>query len=70
MAVKLVQLTSIIMVVLVVLLGVTFVLGFETNRFESFWNTVQFTSSFLLIVGIWYLIAPPHRATAKKRHQQ
>jgi hypothetical protein len=70
MAARLVQLTSIILVMLVVLLGVTFVLGFKTNRFEPFWNTVQFTSSFLLIVGIWYLIGPPHRAIARKGHQK
>ena len=66
MVIRLVQLTGIITVMLVVLMGVTFGLGFETHHFETFWNVVQLTGCFLLIVGIWYLIAPPHRTLSRK----
>jgi hypothetical protein len=69
MAITLVKLTSIITVMLVVLMSVSLWLGFETHHFESFWNMVQFTGCFLLIVGAWYLIAPPHRATSTKRRK-
>ncbi len=61
MAVKLVKLTSIITVMLVVLMGLAFCLGLETNHYEMFWSVVQFTFCFTLLVGVWYLIAPPHR---------
>jgi MFS family permease len=62
MVITRVKLTSITLVMLVVLMGVTLRLGFETNHFEMFWNAVQITSCFLLVVGAWYLFAPPHLA--------
>ena len=62
MAIKLVKLTSIITATLVVLMGVTWGVGLSIHNFGLFFDVVDFTSSFLLIVGIWYLLAPPHRA--------
>jgi hypothetical protein len=55
------------MVMLVILLGATLRLGYETNNFESFWNILDFTGCFLLLIGIWYLIAPPHLSLTRTR---
>jgi hypothetical protein len=67
MAIKLIKITSIILVMLIVLMGVTLGVGFETNHFEPFGHVLDFTGSFLLLVGIWYLIAPPHLAITRKK---
>ena len=66
MIIKLVKLTSIITVMLVVLLGATLWLGCETNNLEAFHGVLDITSGFLLLVAIWYLIAPPHLSLTKK----
>jgi hypothetical protein len=67
MIIKLVKLTSIMMVMLVVVLGATLRLGFETNHFEPFWNVLQFTGVFLLLIGVWYIIAPPHLSITRTK---
>jgi hypothetical protein len=64
MVIRLVKLSSIILMMLVVAMGVSLRLGFETNHFESFWNVLEFTGAFLLLIGVWYIIAPPHLSIA------
>ena len=70
MVIRIVQLTSIITVMLVVLMGVAFARGCETHHFAAFWNAVQLTSCFLLIVGLWHFVRPPHRALSKKSNNK
>ena len=65
MAIILMKITSLITVMLVVLMGFAFWRGLETSHYEMFWGLVQFTFCFTLLVGICYLIAPPHRNTPR-----
>ncbi len=73
MIATLIKLTSIVLLMLIALMGVALWWGFETNDFSFFRDAMDTTFGFLLLTGIWYLIAPPHlavtRATSKKSRE-